>query len=734
MASAKPTQIIGLKDIKVFGELGVRIRRALDHVLSWRKTKTLLHSPPAEYRWSADFQGRWTQVISTWHPYFRWKDCGIRKVLDVMMKGQQANGSFGKPNDYFVRFGNGRGIVGLLASYEQSRDQACLESAAKAGLWFHEKLLDKDRYPKKALYCASPCSALAGLVKLWALTSDKRFAAISTSMAERTIWIANELLTGNIVQAHMFLMSIKGLHDLYQHTGKKRYLDTVLRIWTMVHDKEAWLSGGMPEFFTTANDQVDEGCANADWVSLNLALWRDTKDTKYLDAAERTLYNQIYNNQIPNGGISGSCNLEQGFRASESWFCCSMHVPAALANFVRHTYGRDGNTIYVNQFFPNKVQLSLSDGTKVLIRQTTSYPRKGQVKITVCPQSPTRFTLAVRLPRWLDNNKAVVTLNGTKSRSSTVRKHYLRIDRRWKDGDVVELDFAFAMRAQVSTTGQHPALGKVAINRSRPVKAKLIGVFRGPLLLATFRPDHNNDITWIYRGGYNEVQESGGVYGQWNQSWRDAIRRLDKQYSSTEPVALTSVSVEQNRVVLAWRSRLNGRMVIDNEVRVFPTLPVCIEHQETAFIPGQDGAPVRHAYLCGSRLAIRKAQRHDHYPGAMRIFRYEYPASAPQAKVNGRKVLTARILKVTKNQVRYTFSNSIFCIEATSRGDIKGIKIIRKKDWTGVYLCPKFRPLEKPKGRVALIVTRSTYPFPEFRDRVWKGEGKSYGSIQFLGR
>ena len=730
--TSPPAAGLKIQDIRVFGELKDRIDRALDNILGWRKRKSSaknqLYTNTTDYAWGADFQGRWTEVVSTWYPYFRWKNCGLQEIADLLIKGQQADGSFGKKNNYHIRFGNTRGIVGLLACYELTKDEACLNAAAKAGLWFYDKLLNKEKHPKKALFCGSPCSVLEGVVKLWTITGDKRFLDISTSMAERTMWNAGEFMSGNIVQTTMFLMSIRGLYDLYQRTGKKAYLNTVLKVWKAVNEKEVWLSGGIPEFFTLANDQVDEACGSADWMRLNMALWRDTKDAKYMDAVERTIYNQIYMNQVPNGGMSGSCNLEQGFRASEAWFCCSTHVPMALAHFVRSAYTCDKGTLYVNQFFANRAKVAMAGDNKVLIRQETSYPRNGKVRIKISPQSPARFTLAIRLPKWLEGKKPAVRINGRKPGSLVVRKRYLRIERWWKDGDIVDLEFPFAMRAEISTSGRHLPLGKVSLNNSRPTKAKLIGVFHGPLLLAVFRPDHNNDITWIYRGGYNEVQESGGMYGRWNKSWRDAIQCGAKQYRSKKPVRLTNVSVKANQVTLRWQLPLDDKALIENEVRVFPGLPVSIEHKESILIHKQPRTPLKEAFVAGSRLAVRKEQSHDHYRGKMGIFRYEYPAAKPEAKINNAKVLTGRETKVANGRVRYTFSNGLFCIKAACQGDIEAVKLIREKDWVGIYLRPKFSETETSKGKVATIVTKTSYPFPEFRDRLWAGKESGYDS------
>jgi rhamnogalacturonyl hydrolase YesR len=80
-----------------------------------------------------------------------------------------------------------------------------------------------------------------------------------------------------------------GLLLLYEATGKAEYLERPQRRWDQaVQGGFVWPTGGVGEKFRVSYP-VDEGCSEADWLRLNLQLWRLTSESRYLEMAERLL-------------------------------------------------------------------------------------------------------------------------------------------------------------------------------------------------------------------------------------------------------------------------------------------------------------------------------------------------------------------------------------------------------------------------------------------------------------
>src|SRR5260370_33141274 len=89
----------------------------------------------------------------------------------------------------------------------------------------------------------------------------------------------------------------------------------------------------------------DEGCSYADWLRLSLDLWRATGDAKYLEQAERTLFNEFRLNQFASGDF-GHHTLSAGGIAppfARAWWCCKLHSLRALsARFRQSLHEQNG--------------------------------------------------------------------------------------------------------------------------------------------------------------------------------------------------------------------------------------------------------------------------------------------------------------------------------------------------------------------------------------------------------
>ena len=127
-----------------------------------------------------------------------------------------------------------------------------------------------------------------------------------------------------------------------------------------------WPTGGVGENFTPTSAR-DEGCAESDWLRVNLRLWADTGKMGYLDMADREIHNEYQANQFPSGGFghrfmeadaTGAYAL--GARDQEATWCCVFH--GTLGLFRLKSYLADGSKegIYLN--FPLDFEANLTAG------------------------------------------------------------------------------------------------------------------------------------------------------------------------------------------------------------------------------------------------------------------------------------------------------------------------------------------------------------------------------------
>lgn len=99
----------------------------------------------------------------------------------------------------------------------------------------------------------------------------------------------------------------------------------------------------------------------------------------------------------------------------------------------------------------------VADGRPLRLTMTTNYPFDEDITLKVrtdvnrdlSRHSSIRFPLYLRIPSWADN--ATVSINGKKQRIAVEAGKYVRISRKWKNGDVVALHLPMHLRSRVWT-------------------------------------------------------------------------------------------------------------------------------------------------------------------------------------------------------------------------------------------------------------------------------------------
>ena len=98
------------------------------------------------------------------------------------------------------------------------------------------------------------------------------------------------------------------------------------------------------------------------------------------------------------------------------------------------------------------------------MREISTYPWSGDIRIEVEPEKPAKFTLKLRIPGWARD--ATASVNGKPvAVAAATENGYLAISRQWGPGDVVALDLPMPAERIYA----HPAVrmdaGRVALKR-----------------------------------------------------------------------------------------------------------------------------------------------------------------------------------------------------------------------------------------------------------------------------
>jgi DUF1680 family protein len=249
--------------------------------------------------------------------------------------------------------------------------------------------------------------AMEGLVKLSNLTGDKKYLDAAKAIAEFYKSIDRIPLD----HSHGMLCCQVSLLLLFEATKDASYLARVEKRWDeLVQGGYINPGGGILEKCKVV-DERDEGCAEADWLRLNLELGRVTQKSRYWDMAERHLNNQFLQNQAANGGFGHHnivCDKEgvRGFGGNvlEATWCCDYHGQIGFVNLRSHLLERNAAGLTCNLALDfaakgssGRVKSTLSAGAMAgeVMRQ--------KIQFDGLPASVVR----IRQPQWADSVTAI---------------------------------------------------------------------------------------------------------------------------------------------------------------------------------------------------------------------------------------------------------------------------------------------------------------------------------------
>jgi DUF1680 family protein len=183
-----------------------------------------------------------------------------------------------------------------------------------------------------------------------------------------------------------------------------------------------------------------------------------------------------------------------GQHQRQAWFGCAC-CPSNIARFVPaipgYVYAVSKRDLYVNLFISNDADINVGK-RKVQVSQKANFPWDGKVEITVSPESAEKFSMKIRIPGWAVNEampgdlyrfedkndeQYKILLNGEAGDWKT-ENGYVEIERKWKKGDRIDIDFPMAARKVVADNRITSDMGKIAIQR-------------GPVIYCAEWPDNN---------------------------------------------------------------------------------------------------------------------------------------------------------------------------------------------------------------------------------------------------
>ncbi|HLY41716.1 MAG TPA: beta-L-arabinofuranosidase domain-containing protein [Terracidiphilus sp.] len=407
---------------------------------------------------SGDLSGRYIGAMAMAAKIYGVETPGLDELVAKTIALQKPDGYFGsafhfdKPTDLDMAllWGNGRLLVGLL-EYQQLRPSAAvLASCRRLGdflVRIGPMMLSaemREAFGAKHFASSYICwmQQTEGLAQLYSVTRDERYRKLTEQIAG-----VIERRPGDHV--HGYLTSLRGVMDLYNATGDAQFLRQCETAWQEVADSQDLLiTGGVPEGWSP-NSHRTEGCAEADWVRLNLALWRSTKNEKYRAMAEHAILNELAFNQYATGDFGHRVYTATGLPAAGAvcaWWCCTLHGLRCFPDIQSAAFQQKDGKLWLDLPVDGQIETPALSAVS-----ESTLARDGAVRIRITAAGGYRAFLGIHKPDWADGMD--LRVNGQPQHGSLDQPNP-NVDRVWQAGDVVEIRYKMGRQMKPEPDGR----------------------------------------------------------------------------------------------------------------------------------------------------------------------------------------------------------------------------------------------------------------------------------------
>jgi DUF1680 family protein len=250
-----------------------------------------------------------------------------------------------------------------------------------------------------------------------------------------------------------------GITDIYMETGEKELLKAMRRLWTDMTGRKMYITGGFGarhegESFGDAFELPSDRCYCETCATIAAIMWSwrmllTTGEPEYADLMERCFYNGFLSGISVEGNRYFYVNPLQSRGGIErvEWFDCACCPPNAMRLiFMIENYVATVNEkgVQIHHYMPAKVHARSGNAYEASLNIETEYPRDGKIRITASVRDGTPWSLFLRIPAWCEN--ASMEINGGGYEEIHQPGEYFEVNRKWNDGDCIELNLPMIPR------------------------------------------------------------------------------------------------------------------------------------------------------------------------------------------------------------------------------------------------------------------------------------------------
>ena len=383
-------------------------------------------------------------------------------------KGDIDGSTFGLNNTWVPLYNIHKLFAGLRDTYQIANNQQAKQVLVALGDWFLELIKPLNDEQIQQVLRTEHGGMNEVLADLFIITKDKKYLDAAERISHKNILnpliAKQDKLTG--LHANTQIPKVIGFEKIAQLTNNTSWSGAAQYFWQNVSQTRSVAFGGnsVREHFNPTTDfkrmlesnQGPETCNSFNMLRLSMALFLDKSDVSYLDFYERTLYNHILSSQHPEkGGFVYFTPIRPNHyrvysQPETSMWCC---VGSGIENHTKYgelIYSHNSKDVHVNLFIPSELNWKEKG---IQITQNTDFPHKNSSDLVLKLAKNQTFSLNIRYPKWAGNAK--VKVNGKVQNMSAKPSEYIMLNRNWKNGDKISVEFEMKTRLEYLPDGSN---------------------------------------------------------------------------------------------------------------------------------------------------------------------------------------------------------------------------------------------------------------------------------------
>lgn len=320
-----------------------------------------------------------------------------------------------------------------------------------------------------------------------------------------------DILPGLHSNTHLPL--VIGFARRYENTGETYYRDVTARFWDMLIHHHTYVNGsssgprptattptsrkaehwGLPDLLSkTLTSEIAESCVSHNTQKITSTMFQWTASPECTNVYMNTFYNSVMALQNSENGtyvyhLPLSSPQNKKFLKESDFRCCNGTSIEAFSHLNSNIYFYNNDNIWVNLYIPSEVKWNTRGTT---ISQKGNFPANPAIQFAVSTKTASRFAINLFMPDWVTYQTKVL-INGVPVSIDLKPLSYIKLDRKWKNGDKIELTFDYKFYV-----------------KTMPDNHNMLALYYGPVLLA-FETDKELLLTGNIADISNSISKQG---------------------------------------------------------------------------------------------------------------------------------------------------------------------------------------------------------------------------------